>query len=76
MMPYRPLFKVLGQQERACPVLFLGRNIIQGEQRQVDCVRGPNEEANQNSDPKAYTCFTHVPSYIKSLACISFFKTH
>lgn len=57
MMPERPFFEVLGQQEREPilldPVLFLGGNMIQSDQRQVDCVRGPKEEANQNSDPKA-----------------------
>jgi len=57
MIPERPFFEVLRQQESTPillhPVLFLGRNMIQSDQRQVDYVRGPKEEANQNSDPKA-----------------------
>lgn len=57
MMPERPFFEVSGQQEREPillhPRLFLGGNMIQRDQGQVECVRGPKEAANQNSDPRA-----------------------
>lgn len=57
MMPGRPFFEVLGQQDREPvllgPVLFLGRNMIQSDRRQVDGVGGPKEEANRNADPTA-----------------------
>lgn len=75
----RPSFEVFGQEESKSillpPVLFLGWNVIQSDRRQVGSARGPKEEANKKSDPDLHI-FTHLPSFIKSMSFISYFKTH